>query len=65
MIQFNSMIGKIVKVMTKFNSMAGRLEEITEDGYLHLRFRSGEEAYVSQNIIEFIAPTIYQYSEVI
>lgn len=57
MLNCKSMIGQVVKLMTKYGtSMAARLFEITEDGYLRLRFRSGKEAFVALNSIIYVTP---------
>ena len=61
MLNCKSMIGQVVKLMTKYGtSMAARLIEITEDGYLQLRFRGGKEAFVALDSIVYITPVNHQ-----
>ena len=57
MLNCESMIGQVVKLMTKFGtSMAARLIEISDDGYIQLRFRDGKEAFVALDSIVYITP---------
>ena len=57
MLNYESMIGQVVKLMTKFGtSMAAWLIEISDDGYIQLRFRDGKVAFVALDSIVYITP---------
>jgi hypothetical protein len=64
MINCENLIGKVCKVITKYKTIAARLIDI-EDGFLHLRYRNGDDAFVALNSVLYISPTMLQEFEAV
>jgi hypothetical protein len=61
MINVNNMVKHVVKIKNKDGDrLSAYLDEIVDDKYLKLRFKSGLEAYLAISDILFISPTKYQ-----